>query len=180
MPNRKACRDKHHLKGTSSILRASMNAHLVDPSATSLREAAFWIYVRQSLYNATISQEPLDLDFSLSLQPPVGSFRHVHPLSWLRNETAWANGMLWTTACVADFCFSSASKSAGDVVSRAAQWEELWERCQTWLKSRPKEFDAIGWGPAGEGQAFSEIWFTADWHGESPCMHVLYDSLDPS
>ncbi|KAJ4985008.1 arca-like protein [Stagonosporopsis vannaccii] len=162
-PNRQGCRDKHHLKGTSSILRSTMTTSLVDPSATSLREAAFWIYVRQSLYNATISQESLDIDFGLKMQPTVDSFGDVFPLSWLRSETAWANSILWTTACVADFCFSGA-KSEGNGVNRTTQWQELWERCQTWLKKRPKEFNAIGWGPAEEGQAFSEIWFTADWH----------------
>ena len=48
-----------------------MPERTIDPSATSLRDAAFWIYVRQSLYNATISQEPLDIDFSLELSPTV-------------------------------------------------------------------------------------------------------------
>jgi len=153
-----------------------MTAPIVDPSATSLREAAFWVYVRQSLYNATISQKPLDLDFNLSLQPPVGSFSGLHPLSWLCNETAWANSMLWTTACVADFCFSDAKKESNGV-HRTARWLELWERCQTWLKSRPKEFDAIGWGPSKKGEAFSEIWFTADWHGESSCVSIFGHAL---
>lgn len=154
-----------------------MTASIVDPSATSLREAAFWVYVRQSLYNATISQKPLDLDFKLLLQPPVGSFSGLHPLSWLCSETAWANGMLWTTACVADFCFSDAKKESNGV-HRTARWQELWERCQMWLKSRPKEFDAIGWGPSKKGEAFSEIWFTADWHGESACVSHFWPCAD--
>lgn len=150
-----------------------MTASLVDPSATSLRDAAFWIYVRQCLYNATISQEPLDLDFSLSLQPPIDSYSGVHPLSWLRSETAWANSILWITASVANFSFSG-DKSEDGGVARTALWRELWERCQMWLESRPKEFDAIGWGPAEEGRAFPKIWFTADWHGECSLLAALH------
>lgn len=154
-----------------------MPAGFIDPSATSLRDATFWIYVRQCLYNATISQEPLDLDFSLSLQPAVDSFAGVHELSWLRSETAWANSMLWTTACVAEFCFAG-PKSEDSVASRTAQWLQLWERCQVWLKLRPKEFDAIGSGPPEEGRVFGEIWFTADWHGEFSCSSLHGDNAD--
>ncbi|UPX09939.1 uncharacterized protein EKO05_0000616 [Ascochyta rabiei] len=76
-------RDKHHLKGTSSILHASRNSS-VDPSATTLRDAAFWVYVRQCLYNATISQEPLDIDFSIQIHPTADSIQDSHPLAWLR------------------------------------------------------------------------------------------------
>ena len=141
-----------------------MTLPFIDPSATSLRDAAFWIYVRQILYNSTISQEPLDIDFSLELMPTPELLVDKHPLAWLRSETAWANQCLWLTACVANFCFSG-PKTTEDASTRAAAWQELWDRNQAWQKKRPKEFDAIGRGPARDGHVFEDVWFTADWHG---------------
>lgn len=141
-----------------------MPTPFIDPSATSLRDAAFWIYVRQCLYNSTISQEPLDIDFSLQLLPTPDALMDPHPLAWLRSETAWANQMLWITACVANFCFSG-PKMTDDTVMRTAVWQELWDKNQTWQNSRPKDFDAIGFGPTRDN-LFQDIWFTADWHGE--------------
>jgi hypothetical protein len=153
------------LKGTSSILRASMPERTIDPSATSLRDAAFWIYVRQSLYNATISQEPLDIDFSLKLSPTVDSISREHPLDWLRRGSAWANHNLWTTATIANFCFSGPRLENNNTTTRAQVWQELWDRNQDWVARRPPDFDPIGHGPPADGEPFGSIWFTADWHG---------------
>ncbi|CAG5187441.1 uncharacterized protein ALTATR162_LOCUS11719 [Alternaria atra] len=105
VPSRMGSCDRHHLAGTSSILRASQDTRFVDPSVPTFREAAFWVYVRQCLYNATISQQPLDIDFSLQLYPTPDSMQDLHPLAWLRLETAWSNQLLWNTAFVANFCF---------------------------------------------------------------------------
>jgi hypothetical protein len=144
----------------------------IDPSATSLRDAAFWIYVRQCLYNSTVNQEPLDIDFSLELLPTPDLLVDPHPLAWLRIETAWANQMLWTTACVANFCFSG-PKMMDDSVARAATWQELWDKTQSWRKNRPKEFNEIGRGPTQDKHVFEDIWFTADWHGEYLLLTAL-------
>lgn len=142
-----------------------MSTPFIDPSATSLRDAAFWVYVRQSLYNSTISQEPLDINFSLQLLPIPDLLLDRHPLAWLCNETAWANELLWNTACAANFCFSGPNRT-DDAITRATTWQELWDKNQSWQKSRPKAFDAIGRGPSQDEHVFEEIWFTADWHGE--------------
>lgn len=142
-----------------------MPTPIIDPTATTLGGAAFWIYVRQTLYNATISQEPLDLDFSIQLSPTADMIDDMHPLGWLRRETAWANQMLWTTACIANFCFSRPRRE-DDAASRASAWAELWARTQDWMSKRPKEFDPIGNGPPEKGAVFGYIWFTADWHGK--------------
>jgi hypothetical protein len=160
-------RDKHHLKGTGSILRASLRDGFVDPSATNLRDAAFWIYVRQCLYNATISQEPLDLDFTLTLRPAPDQVTDPHPLAWLRIETAWANQVLWITARIANFCFSGSKVPATRKdVGRTQQWRELWDMNERWSRERPKGFDAIGEGECADDHVFPDVWFTADWHGE--------------
>jgi hypothetical protein len=145
---------------------ASQNTRSIDPSAPTLREAAFWLYVRQCLYNAVIRQRPLDIDFSMQLCPAPYSTQDSHTLAWLRLETAWSNQILWDTACVADFCFrgtGTQSKSA----PRSHQWQELWEAIHMWLDSRPRSFDPTWSGPSMDGSVFPDIWFTADWHGKS-------------
>lgn len=173
MPFREFPRDRYHLKGTSSILRASMNTSFVDPSASTLHDAAFWIYVRQCMYNSTISQEPLDIDFSLSLSPTSDTIFASHPLTWLQVETTWANEILWITAGIANFCFSQ--KITDDTAKKAATWQELWDKNQSWQSSRPTQFDAIGSGPTEDGDVFPGIWFSADWHGKLPkCFPTNY------
>lgn len=155
-----------HLAGSSAILRASQGNHYVDPSAPTLREAAFWVYVRQCLYTATINQRPPDLDFSLQLHPTPGSMQDSHPLARLRLETAWANQMTWNTALIANFCFENDLQE--ERKNRITRWQELWDLIQAWKRDRPAGFDSIWNGPAAEADksCFPQMWFTADWHGE--------------
>jgi hypothetical protein len=155
----------HHLAGSSSILRASQSDRFVDPSAVPVRDAVFWVYVRQCLYNATISQQPLDIDFSLQLRPSPDAMQDSHPLAWLRLETAWANQMLWHTACVANFCFAGI-RTQDEQTSSTHRWQELWDSTQMWNKNKPASFDPIGWGPSKDESVFTDLWFTADWHGK--------------
>lgn len=157
--------DKPHLAACSAIFRASQGTRFVDPSAPCLRDAAFWVYVRQSLYNATIHQRPLDVDFTLKLHPAPDSIPDSHSLAWLGFETAWANQMIWNTACVAQFCFAGTgteSNSASEI-----QWQELWKRTQIWHRDRPGTFDPTGSGFSRDGCVFLNIWFTSDWHSIS-------------
>jgi hypothetical protein len=148
-----------------SYYTASQDTHCVDPSAPTVCGAVFWVYVRQCLYNATISQQPLDIDFSLQLHPTPDSLQDSHPLVWLRVETAWANQILWYTACVANFCFAGPGTQS-EPASSNSQWQELRELVQTWHSNRPSSFDPIWLDQSQDGCVFSPIWFTADWHGK--------------
>jgi hypothetical protein len=156
---------EQHLAGCSAIIRSSQGDQYVDPSAPTLREAAFWVYVRQCLYNATINQQQPDIDFSLEVHPTPGSMRDSHPLARLRLETAWANQMTWNLACVVNFCFDG-TEPLNERIYKTQRWQELWNKCQTWMKERPDGFNAIYEGSAGDEGSFPEIWFTADWHGK--------------
>lgn len=153
------------MAGCSAILRASQGTRFVDPTAPYLHEAAFWIYVRQSLYDATIHQRPLDIDFSLELRPAPESIPQTHPWSWLGSETAWANQILWNTASVAQFCFSG--NRAQNDAAWDTQWRALWDKTQKWLKDRPNTFDPMGSSPPLDEGTFPCIWFSSDWHGKS-------------
>ncbi|KAF1946679.1 hypothetical protein EJ02DRAFT_366843 [Clathrospora elynae] len=154
---------EQHLAGCSAIIRSSQGHHYVDPSAPTLREAAFWVYVRQCLYTATINQQQPNVDFSLELHPTPGSMRESHPLARLRLETAWANQMTWNTALVVNFCFDG-NEPQNVKAFRGRRWQELWELVQAWMRDRPKGFNAIFEGPADDKCVFPEIWFTTDWH----------------
>ncbi|KAH6872616.1 hypothetical protein BKA58DRAFT_438723 [Alternaria rosae] len=166
VPSSTGSDDEQHLAGCSAIIRSSQGNHYVDPSAPTLREAAFWVYVRQCLYNATINQQPPDIDFSLQLHPTPSSLRDAHPLARLRLETAWANQMTWNLACVVNFCFDG-KEPQNEKAYKMRRWNELWDLVQTWMHGRPEGFNAIFEGPAGDQGCFPEILFTADWHAVS-------------
>ncbi|KAF1973597.1 hypothetical protein BU23DRAFT_133553 [Bimuria novae-zelandiae CBS 107.79] len=153
--------EQHLVAGTSAILRSSYTT-TVDPSAPTLREAAFWIYVRQCLYNATVNQQPPNIDFAVQLLPLPHSMKGHHPLARLRLETAWANQMTWNCARVTDFCFGKSTTF--ELSLRMSQWQALWDDVQNWNESRPRSFDPIWRGHSGEYSVFPEMIFTADWH----------------
>jgi hypothetical protein len=153
---------ERHLAGSLALLRASQGPE-VDPSTPGLRQAAFWVYMRQCLYNACVHQQAPNVDLNMVLIPPPGG---GDPLSDLRSETAWANTMTWICATVVHFCFGS---SYPEPSTRIRRWQELSEAVENWLITRPDTFDPIWYSEAvqGSGNPFPEIWFTADWHSMS-------------
>ena len=156
--------EERHLAGCSALLRASQGLE-VDPSTPGLRQAAFWVYMRQCLYNACVNQQPPNVDLDLVLSPvPVSS----DPIGDLRSETAWANTMTWTCATVMQFCFASGFQEPSE---RMKNWQALSDAVKSWMKGRPHTFDPIYCRDpvvTGGGNPFPEFWFTADWHGAFP------------
>ncbi|KAB5536268.1 hypothetical protein GE09DRAFT_344905 [Coniochaeta sp. 2T2.1] len=152
---------ERHLAGCSALLRACQGP-CADPSAPGLRDAAFWVYMRQCLYNACINQQAPNVDFSLTLLPipscPAGG------VDTLRSETAWANTMTWICATVVQFCFGS---HAQEPSNRMEKWRELSRTLEDWATNRPSSFDAIWQSEGGlceEDSPFPEYYFAADWH----------------
>ncbi|KAL5431934.1 hypothetical protein PMIN07_008792 [Paraphaeosphaeria minitans] len=162
VPTSSGADQEQHLAGTSAILRSSQTT-TVDPSAPTLREAAFWVYVRQTLYNATITQQPPNIDFTLQLDPLPSAMTDNHPLARLGVETAWANQATWNCARVANFCFDR-NHTAGPAL-RMQQWQQLWDSVESWKANRPLTFDPIwsGFDDDSDSQ-FPDMYFTADWH----------------
>lgn len=153
---------ERHLAGCSALLRASQGRE-VDPSTPGLRQAAFWVYMRQCLYNACVHQQAPNVDINLVLvPPPVRS----EPLGDLKSETAWANTMTWICVTVVHFCFGSTYPEPS---TRIQRWQELSGAVESWLCNRPGTFDPIWYSEAvpGSENPFPEIWFTADWHSMS-------------
>jgi hypothetical protein len=153
-------------------LRASQGHDFVDPSAPTLREAAFWVYVRQCLYVSTINQQPPNIDFSLQLHPTPVSMQTADPLARLLSETAWANQMTWTLAHVVNYCFDG-SDQRGERANKSHRWQELWDQVEKWATDRPVSFDPIWQGEAAAKSPIPEIWFTSDWHST---LHVFHSN----
>ncbi|SCO36988.1 related to C6 transcription factor [Fusarium fujikuroi] len=153
--------EERHLAGLSALLKASQGQQ-VDPSAPTLSQAAFWVYVRQSFYNACINQQPPNLNFDLVLMLPTPAV-HQQVVD-VKSETAWANTMTWICATVMHFCFSG-SALYSESSTRMQRWHELSEAVENWNKTKPSTFDPIWSGePELGADPFPEIWFTADWH----------------
>jgi hypothetical protein len=167
VPSNTGSDDEKHLAGTSAILRASQGHRFLDPSAPTLREAAFWVYVRQCLYMSTINQQPPNIDFSLQLHPTPDSMHDSHPLAQLALETAWANQMTWNLAHVVNYCFDGSHQHGERSSHKNDRWQELWDQVQKWADDRPESFNPIWQGEAGDKGPFPEIWFTSDWHSTS-------------
>ncbi|KAF2266163.1 hypothetical protein CC78DRAFT_459682, partial [Lojkania enalia] len=152
---------EQHLAGCAAILRASQG-QVIDPSAPTIRDAAFWVHVRQCLYTATINQQPPNLDLLLQLADIIPLDDAEHPSVDVRSETAWANSMTWLCARVQHFCFGGGSNA--EPASRMRRWLELGEELDRWKSLCPSTFDPIWSGPATEESVFPEAWFTAEWH----------------
>ncbi len=162
--------EERHLAGCSALLRASQGLE-VDPSTPGLRQAAFWVYMRQCLYNACVNQQPPNVDLNLVLSPvPVS---RSDSISDLRSETAWANTMTWICATVIQFCFASGFQEPSE---RMTKWQALSDAVKSWMKGRPHTFDPIYCKDfvIGGGNPFPEFWFTADWHGVFSPHHHLH------
>ncbi|CAI6338437.1 unnamed protein product [Periconia digitata] len=159
VPPKSGSDSAQHLAGSAAILRASQKTE-IDPTAATLREASFWVYVRQCLYNSTIDQQPPNLDFTLRIEPHPVSLQDHHPLAQLRLETAWSNLITWHCACITNFCFDDTS----DRTLRKEKWDRLWNDVQLWHRHRPSSFDPIWSGHDSSQSRFPLIYFTADWH----------------
>ncbi|KAF2661484.1 hypothetical protein K491DRAFT_710709 [Lophiostoma macrostomum CBS 122681] len=171
---------EQHLTGASAILTASQGP-IIDPAAPTVREAAFWIYVRQCLYTATVHQQPPNLDPRLELLPIAPPRDDEKPSETMMRETGWTNVIVFFCASVVNFCFDGVRASTA---TRMDQWTQLWEAVQRWKRDRPSSFDAIHYSPASETSVFPQIWFASDWHatafGFAHFAHILLITYKPS
>lgn len=138
-----------HLFGSSALVSAS------PPSPnSSLREAAFWVYLRQDIYMAILNQRPMNVDLSSVPRPEVGS-----PTSQ-PSDCDWAKRMVAIMAHIVTFCFGDNDKSI-------SKWDELRALAQDWNARKPSSFEPYYWRDrdVAAERYWPEIWLTADWHG---------------
>ena len=135
-----------------------MNAQ--DPSvpASGLRQASFWIGLRQEIYMAFVNQRPVKtkLDHSFIDQSLLPA-----------SDDEWAKRILINTAEIENYCF-------GEDEQPLSTYRKLKLYDEQWLESRPLSFLPLSYRAADAacGEIFPEIWYmnhaVGQWTAASP------------
>ncbi|POR38581.1 Uncharacterized protein TPAR_01204 [Tolypocladium paradoxum] len=146
-----------HLLG----IQVFMNAHGSSSTASSLRQAAFWIGLRQEVTMAVASQRSIKI--SLTHDFVDHSFTHA-------GDDMWANRVIVHCAKVVQFCF-------GESHHRPEDYRALVEYDQGWLHSRPSSFLPIAYmdPDATRGEVFPHILYLS--HAVGVVHSILAQAL---
>ena len=148
--------DQRHLMGTSLFIRAAKPSHQSAPSR--LREAVFWIYLRQEIAAAFAKQRSLlvDLDGPI-FQSSIGNTEDV----------AWSDRIILLSAQALQWAFGKNAPFD--------EWARLHEAIAQWEQERPESFEAIFYQPEDPAVArwFPNIWFSDDEHGKHPSAYTI-------
>lgn len=140
-----------HLGGASAFI----NSESTCATAGGLREACFWLFLRQDIDVALSQQRLLKLDLDafsagLDLQEPAC-------------DHTWANRIIWITAEVLRFLFGP--QRSQDTL------QELVERTESWMYNKPVSFRPLY--VSNERGVFPEIYYTRPLHGELTAVSGL-------
>ncbi|KAM4062700.1 fungal specific transcription factor [Hirsutella rhossiliensis] len=129
-----------HLMGVQVFMNARSGS---SAAVSSLRQAAYWIGLRQEVTMAVASQRPIKFPLSLSFVDQ--SFSPA-------DDAMWANRIIVHCAKVVEFCFGQGQHSPHD--HRA-----LIEYDDGWLRCRPSTFVPIAYmdADASRGEVFPHI-----------------------
>lgn len=134
---------EQHLGGVSAF----MNAENTAATAGGVRQAAFWIFVRQDLNVALEHQRPPKLE----LEKYISQVELATPT----DDWAWANRMVLITAEIAAYTFGSDRS--------AITWEGLKSKVCTWFRCKPESMQPLYVGPTSP---FPIVYYSRPWHGE--------------
>lgn len=134
---------ERHLSGTSAF----MNLESTCATAGGVRQASFWLFLRQALDVALSHQRPLKLNLeayavTINLDAPA-------------DDWTWANRIVWITAEAAAFLFGQEKSQA--------KYEELRIKADAWWQRKPQSFRPLY---IARGAVFPEIFYTRPWHGK--------------
>lgn len=115
-----------------------------------LSEAAFWVGLRQEIYSALMTRQPIRLSLTLCRAAPSAA---------AADDYGWANRAVVLCADVINLCFSD------NGVSLTA-WAALRSDADTWEAKKPGSFRPIYYKDAEPlaGRAFPEIWYQHTCH----------------
>lgn len=155
---------ERHLAGCSALLKSSQGLQ-IDPAAPTLRHAAFWVYVRQAMYNACVYQQSPDVDVEIDVAPLPPSSPTDRASKTLEVETAWTNALVWLTAKVMHYCFRNFGQELRD---NSRTWQTLTSALDYWEQQKPTTFQPIWQNEIDSSpgrECFPSTSFIADWHG---------------
>lgn len=118
--------------------------------ADGLRQAAFWVAFRQSIYDSFMKQRPIKFPLERCI-----AFRTFEPAE----DAVWADRLIIFCADVLQFCH-------GPKKRLKEQWEELSTQEHKWSRVLPKSFQPIYYRPpdTAKQEVFPEIWYLSDCH----------------
>jgi hypothetical protein len=136
-------------------------ANLPVPRPDGLRQAAFWVALRQELFTSFMKQRPLNFPMS-----HCDAFRNLSP----QEDVIWADRLVIFCADLLEFCYGSSYAHNTDRPSYhhhdPSRWRELQEYERDLSLALPKSFEPICYrAPDTEsGQVFPEIWHLESCH----------------
>ena len=114
--------DERHLWGTSALVDLQPYFHA--PTAGGIRQAAFWVFIRQDIYMALIHQRPMRCDLE--------SFQ-VDVTFDAKDDSTWANWAIWLVGRTLTFCFGAEDRTWEN-------WSTLNQLMDTWEQCKPRSF----------------------------------------
>ncbi|KAF7185048.1 hypothetical protein HII31_13671 [Pseudocercospora fuligena] len=158
--------DQHsHLLGAQAFIAAQERAAVTG----GLRQAAFWVGLRQEVYVAFVNQRPV---------LPALEHCNIDRSFDAAEDHIWACRMVVLCADTIRFCFS-------DHPQTIANYTYLTSQVSQWHTSKPLTFTPIyTHQPSNPYQIFPEIWFTGDEYATGiqhyHLARILLSSYNPS
>ncbi|KAK4506883.1 hypothetical protein PRZ48_000616 [Zasmidium cellare] len=141
--------DQHsHLLGAQAFIAAQERAAV----SGGLRQAAFWVGLRQEVYVAFVNQRPV---------LPALEHCNVDRSFEAAEDHIWACRMVVLCADVLRYCFSESQESQAQSL---ATCRYLVEQVQQWYDSKPASFTPVFHREPTESEVFPEIWYVSDSH----------------
>jgi hypothetical protein len=125
-----------------------MNSESTCATTGGIRQASFWIFLRQDIDVALNHQRPLKLN--------LDAFAPQMDANVLWDDWAWANRMVWITAEIVAFAFARDKSQS--------RLEELKTKTEDWWRHKPASFRPLH---VARGAVFPEVHFVRPWHGKT-------------
>lgn len=160
----------------AAIPHSSPSSDRQDVAGGGLRQAAFWVALRQEVFTSFMKQRPLTFPLA-----HCDGFRSFSPAL----DAVWADRLIIFCADVLEYCYGSRDAPAQASVQR---WHDLvayQDELRAWL---PSSFDPLYIRPPDQtqGRIFPEIWHldrshvTGTTHGElARLLLLVFDPIRP-
>ena len=131
-----------HLLGANTVLTAQVHSTFEG----GLRQAAFWVGLRQEIYVAFVNQR--------SIIPEL-SYCNIDRTLDAAPDHVWACRMVVLCADVIRYCFGE-----GDHSTSTYNW--LATSLAQWYECKPASFTPLYYAEPMDGKVFPEVWYFAD------------------